>query len=190
VTFSDHISQSVSTLGPERPVFGDIGTTLRQGRLPWPSGGHAQHTRQLAASTRRWPYPTHWVTGAPAACRHSSDRAPRPGVFQRPGNRHIRPTRLRNFSQFGNYTATGQPPHMTRQPTRLPQPGYCHTATSRPKRLRNFSHFYQRTPHYIILPVHTAPHHRPEQTVLFRAPQTLQSGLSNRRTSHNCNIFF
>jgi hypothetical protein len=81
-------------LGPERPVFGVICTSLRQGRLPRPSGGHAQRTGQLAASTRWWPYPTHWVTGAPAARRLSDDRAPRPGsttssypaATLRPGN--------------------------------------------------------------------------------------------------------
>jgi hypothetical protein len=97
------------TLGPERPVFGVIGTTLRQGRLPWPSGGHAQCARQLAASTHRQPYPTHWVTGAAATRRHSSDRTPRPGVCQQPGSttRQLpscrtatsQPTQLRNFSQ-------------------------------------------------------------------------------------------
>jgi hypothetical protein len=84
-------------LGPERPVFGVVGTTLRQGRLPRPSGGHAQLTRQLSALTRRWPYPTHWVTGAPATRRHSVVRAPNQAAGQllhcgqaTPGNRRMR----------------------------------------------------------------------------------------------------
>jgi hypothetical protein len=46
------------------------------------------------------------------------------------------------------------------------------------------SHFYHRTHHYISLPAYTAPPHWLEETALFRAPQTLRSGLPNRRTSH------
>jgi hypothetical protein len=71
--------QRASTLGPEQWVFGVIGTTLHQGWLPWPSSGHAQLTGQLAASTCQWPYPTYWVTGAPATRRLSDVRAPRLG---------------------------------------------------------------------------------------------------------------
>jgi hypothetical protein len=67
---------SDGTLGPERPVFGVAGTSLREGQLPRPSGGHVQLAGQQTASTRRQPYPTHWVTGSVAARRHSSDRAP------------------------------------------------------------------------------------------------------------------
>jgi hypothetical protein len=73
--------------------------------------------------------------------RHSSDRAPRPGVFQQPGNCRIRPVPLRNFSQFGNYTATRQLPAtaVVHQATAAPQSGNCRTATRRPTRLRSFS---------------------------------------------------
>jgi hypothetical protein len=105
--FSDHTSQSVITLGPERPVLGIIGSTLRQGQLPRPSGGYAQRTGQLAASTRRQPYPAHWVTGAAASRRYTSDRSQRPGVCQqpgsypaaalRPGNRRIPPGNSRQL---------------------------------------------------------------------------------------------
>jgi hypothetical protein len=103
--FSDHSSQSVGTLGPERPVFRIAGTSLRQGQLPRPSGDHVQLTGQLTASTRRQPYPTHWVTGSVAARRHSSDHAPRPG------NRCI----WLGSHRYQPHT-TRQPPHTSRQP--------------------------------------------------------------------------
>jgi hypothetical protein len=100
VNFSQAFSdiQRASTLGPERPVFRVVGTTLHQGWLPQPSGGHAQLTGQLATSTHWWPYPTHWVTGAPATRRLSDVRAPGQAASQlphcgqaTPGNRHMWP---------------------------------------------------------------------------------------------------
>jgi hypothetical protein len=94
--------QLASTLGPERPVFGVVCTTLHQGRLPRPFGGHAQLTGQLAASTRRWPYPTHCVTGTRATRHFFADRAPGQAASElphcgqaTPSNRRMRPGNFR-----------------------------------------------------------------------------------------------
>jgi hypothetical protein len=144
--------QSVSTLGPERPVFGVIGTTLRQGQLPWPSGGHAQCARQLAASTCRWPYPTHWVTGTSSAADN-----PATALHDQVSSTDQATT---TYNRRGCTTSANSA--TTPQPGNFRQPPHC----------------YQCTHHYLILPAHTAPHHRPEPMALYRAPQTLRSGLS------------
>jgi hypothetical protein len=139
-----------TSLGPERPVFGVIGTTLRQGWLPRPSSGHAKRTGQLAASTRRWPYPTHWVTGAAAARCHSGERAPRPGVHSTK-SRALHCTNSQATMLCGQATpsnrrtATRQLPHCY-QPTNAAaqlQPTAISTST------RTITPFYRRIQHHI-----------------------------------------
>jgi hypothetical protein len=105
VTFSDihdRISCSVSTLGPERPVFGvtapgTAASAFRRSCPTYRATGRLHSPVAIPHTLGNWR-----ICRRRRRRRHSSDRAPRPG------NRRIRPTRLHNFSQFGNYTVTRQ----------------------------------------------------------------------------------
>ncbi|PNF14597.1 hypothetical protein B7P43_G13107 [Cryptotermes secundus] len=93
-TNSDHISQSAITPSPERSVFGVIGTSLRQGRLPRLSGGHALLTGQLVqlpplqrlrSATKRLPATTLCDQATSGNCRTATRQLPTTAAL-RPNN--------------------------------------------------------------------------------------------------------